>query len=1168
MKNIVKIFGLMSIIAVIPGAMAATARVSMVSKASPRLPSIAGYIASKNVVTTTGGVSYLADPDCLSNYTDCIKGNEACGSGFEECTTNTLLHAKMPLCLNILAQCSAGGVKSLFGTNSLSAITTATVDSTGEITGYTYPTSDSALGQMVTAAQIANQLTKDQCVKKYTACLKKDAVCGADFELCTDNTEFKKQALACESTLARCKNDGKEELFGKASLASSLTPAAGSRLDEMIKEGEALAVNNAVATCNKVTDQCILNACSKNPNKCIEGRPELLIRISDAANGGKAITTQDLMEISKITTKRDITSYISQECKQTIGSNRYCYMTVKKMPVTKESVLTNPDNVDDVFDDMYQGEFGRFAALKTKIDQIVDKYDAKIQDKCIDTMSSCAMRSCGGGVGSVCYTQSRNGDGSVSITKTPKSYKEIKSACRAIVDTDANCQYAAVLNTSGLYGDYLSEESNVFTTLFPDGAATDPIGIVAYLNSLLATSYNDAAIESLRKQCQATALGCVKSMCGKEYVNCYRNRTDIVAGTYATGDAKFDRSMNKVGGVLDYNIVIGLCLNTIKNSSVCEEHLKIAANANARDTDKLDKQSWFYDTGEKDDAGNAKMNEYGSVREGWLGSNSTKVQSKFTDKVVVGCRITEDEANSKDNCVAYATMDDVNGSCEGVMDEDGCLYSEPVYQGMTEYVLDNAGKTLFQELLVDVEKEVQAKYNAKLTKEQNACLANNNGGIQGASDNGSTFMWVKLRSNKIPKNYVMKGLEANQFSASNDLYGSFCRAKITVTSDDPAVQKVLSDDKYSRAATAYFAVGDSFTCGSWLSDKTLEEITKKVAENAVKQQGMEKGSAKSNAALAWGTVAPFVVGGVAGYLGMDAIQKKGGTLGGLVGDNTGKEATEYYDKCEENVRKAANEFAEAQRYVGYGENATALTHYNNAVRYANIAKQNAANAGQTELPTFGGATYTPGVTGSAGVYAWGSAREEARAAVIDALEVVESYKDNEACSYSSAKSAFQNIKNALDVAPVDADAGESLKSSYDKAKLLCGIGSFWVFPKVSVTVVQDAVKGSNGTSLSADNNYKAFESNLGQLESKCAEIKTNGNKDSRRNANLIASAVTSVAAGALGFGIAKTALDVKRENIGNEAVSNWMQEIGEHIQCYLGTDELGSFGDVISIDVQ
>lgn len=1028
MKNIIKTLGLLSIFAVIPASFAATSRVSMISKTSPRLPSIAGYIKATSGTTSTvvngSSTSYLADVDCIDNYSACIKGNDACGSGFEDCTNSILLHAKMPTCLNVLAQCSAAGRTSLFGTSDLNAIATAsTTNTNGEVTAYTYPTASSVLGQMITAAQIENKLDTDQCVKKYTACLRKDNVCGYDFELCTDNTEFKKQALSCESTLARCQTAGKTELFGTTAAASSLHPATGSRLAELIAEGAALAVNNAVATCNKVTDQCILNACAKNPNKCIADRPEILIRIADATNGGKAVTTQDLMEISQITSKREIGNYIRQECEQTIGSNRYCYMTVKAKPVTKESVLTDPDNVSEVFEDMYNGEFGRFAALNDKIKQIADNFDAKVQDKCIDTISSCAMRSCGGGIGSVCYSQSRDAaTGEVNIAKTPKSYNEVKSACRAIVDVDANCQYAAVLSQGSLYSGYMSDTNSVFTTLYPQDPTTsaDPIGVIASLNATLATSYNDAAIENMRKQCQTVALSCVKSMCGKDYTNCYRNRTDVMAGTYNTDQTKFNNSMNKMGGVLDYNIVIGLCMNTIKDSSVCNEHLKIAVSKLTNDT-----ESWGSNT---------------SVRSAWKDANSTSV-SLVTDpdKVVIGCTVSK----ASDDCpLGIQEEPDDNGNCIGISDENGCVYDTPVTQNLADYKLDNAGTTLFQELLADVEREAQAKYNAKLTNEQNICLANNNGGIMGAAENGSTFMWVKLKSNKIPKNYNMKGLTPKQFVASNDLYGSFCRARITVTSDDRAIQEVLGDK-----ATAYFAVGDTFTCGSWIDKATLEKITKEVGEKARKDAG--EGSTNEKIAYAWGTIAPA--------LGAGAIATgltESGVIGGLL------------NKADQKNSNASTQKQDKRLCVSYADSA---------------------------------------ITAATG----------------DTL--------------SSA--ATQALSNAS-------------------------------------TICQSVV-ASNRTSLC---NYTTPTTNAdiityaGQIKEACnaaSDSKTAGKDDSKNKAARIAiPVVATVAGGALGAGITASVLQAKYEKAENEAVAQWMEEIGEHIQCYLGTEELGSYGDVVSFEIE
>ena len=1053
MKKIIKTLSLLSIFAVIPGAMAATSRVSMISRGAPRLslPSIAGYIKSTTGVTsaTLNGstTSYLADVDCIDNYSACIKGNDACGSEFEECTNTILLHAKTPTCLGVLAQCSPAGRSSLFGTADLNAIATdATKDSNGEVTAYTYPTADSVLGQMITAAQIENRLDTDQCVKKYTSCLHKENICGQDFELCTDNKEFKKQALSCESTLARCQVAGKTELFGSADYAAKLQPATGSRLDEMVKEGAALAVNNAVSTCNKVTDQCILNACAKNPNKCIEGRPEILIRIADATNGGKAVTAQDLMEITKNTTKRDVASYIRQECQQTIGSNRYCYMTVMGKPVTKESVLTNPDNVSEVFDDMYGGEFGRFTALSDKITKITDEFDARVQDKCIDTISSCAMRSCGGGIGSVCYSQSRDAaTGEVNIAKTTKSYKEVKSACRAIVDTDANCQYAAVLSQGNLFAGYMDDKNSVFTTLYPEKVSTttpDPIGVIASLNATLATSYNDAAIENMRKQCQTVALSCVKSMCGKDYENCYRNRTDIMSsGTYNTGETKFDKSMNKMGGVLDYNIVIGLCLNTVKDSSVCNEHLKIAISKLTDDT-----TSWGDNT---------------SVRSAWRDANSTtasKIQNP--DQVIIGCTVSK----TSDDCPAGISEEPSDeGQCIGISDENGCVYDTPIYQNLADYKLDNAGTSLFQELLADVEKEAQAKYNAKLTKEQNMCLAQNNGGIMGAGENGSTFMWVKLKSNKIPKNYNMKGLTTKQFTPSNDLYGSFCRARITVTSDDKAIQDELGDK-----ATAYFAVGDAFTCGSWIDNKTLEKITKEVGKKARKEAG--EGSTKEKVTYAWATIA--------GALGAGAIGT-GLTESGLI-NKWMKSANKKNGLSQENADKWQEQ----------------------CMQSADAAAKKAGEIGDSTEPE--------------------DYKEIAR--------LVNAYADNayRACS----------------------QMGVSTESCYT---------SFSIPNTVYKRVDENDKK-----------KIKSFIGNMEGLYVTCQGYVVDGSENGKslKAARVAIPIATTLAGGALGAGITASVLKTKYEEAENKAIKEWMEEIGEHIQCYLGTDELGTYGDVISFTIE
>ncbi|MCQ2568229.1 MAG: hypothetical protein MJ163_01345, partial [Alphaproteobacteria bacterium] len=55
---------------------------------------------------------------------------------------------------------------------------------------YTYPAKGSVLDQLIVGAEITNKLTTEQCVRRYTNCLQRDDICGADFELCTSSKTF------------------------------------------------------------------------------------------------------------------------------------------------------------------------------------------------------------------------------------------------------------------------------------------------------------------------------------------------------------------------------------------------------------------------------------------------------------------------------------------------------------------------------------------------------------------------------------------------------------------------------------------------------------------------------------------------------------------------------------------------------------------------------------------------------------------------------------------------------------------------------------------------------------------------------------------------------------------------------------------------------------------
>ncbi len=592
---------------------AATSRVSSIpvngtTGASRRLPTM---ILPQNVTSSSGSTSSdssLMDvTECVDAYTECIKGPDVCGANFEECTTAELFYAKKPQCNGVLLQCSSAGINTLFGTTNTAYLSVEYME--------TYPTSGSIVGQFIAAGEINNRLDKSACVKRYVSCLKKDDVCGDDFELCTSTNEFKKQMIYCESTLARCTDEGKTELFGTTNTSGANAPMDGSRLRIMITEGAALASRNAVSTCYRVADQCILSACSANPYKCIIDSSSELICANDTVNGVACTPLSGNNLSNYVVNAADVRKYLKSSCMNTIGGNKYCYMTFKDGAIPTASDLIDEDTMEEVYSAIYSLRMND--TLRTEIENMANEVDRTTKDKCIETIKSCVMRSCGGGVGSACYAQvfGANGNAHLWINQDSDTYDEIQSGCAAIVNTDPACQYAAAsvktygANASNIYG-YTYKTSDSFTTLFPkctgNDACKDPIGVVEKLSSLLKANYSPAAIEKLAKQCKKTVESCIRNNCGADYSKCFRNRSDILSDTYSvssntgstggsgfprsgnTGprsgntsprtsswNTSFENSMNRVGGVLDFTIIRGLCGSVVSESKACEEHLRI-----------------------------------------------------------------------------------------------------------------------------------------------------------------------------------------------------------------------------------------------------------------------------------------------------------------------------------------------------------------------------------------------------------------------------------------------------------------------------------------------------------------------------------------------------------------------------------------------------------------
>ncbi len=1139
LKNTVSLLALFSMM---PAAYAVTARPSVIANTARRMPTMTGYITGGNAVTgttssSTSASTLLANAECIDTYTACIKGADACGPNFEECTTNVLFHAQMPECLSTLAQCSSSGVQSLFGTSNISSLSNvATKNTYGEITEYTYPTAGSVLGQMISAAAIENMYDTSSCVRRYTSCLRKESVCGADFELCTTNSEFKKQAVFCDSTLARCAADGKNELFGNAAATSSTVPAASSRIGEMISEGAALAAVNAVSTCYKVADQCILNACGANPYKCYENATVETAELVDAINNGTPVT--EVADATATISKSNIASYVKNSCLDTIGSNKYCYATfIGDGMLPTASQLRDEDNQEEIYDLAYGARMN--SGMRAKITELVNKFDTRAKEKCIETMSACAMRTCGGGSGAACYSLVFSNAGNNSINGDA-TREEIKTACQSVVNTDPYCQYAAQNPTATGTYNYAFNQADAFDTLFPeydDGAENDPIGVVASLNAKLSTSYNTAAIAQMKKRCQSVATSCVKSMCGDDYVNCYRNRTDIYSTLTDSGEETFDRSMNKVGGVLDYTIVLGLCIDTVKNADVCAEHLAIEQVKYT--ADKSDAAVW----GGASDA-----------RSGWLDAGATK-------SVIGEGEIYATDENGNRLCT---NKNNVQGLCD-TTDASGAVFDEPVIIGYDTYVQTQAARSLFKDLIYDLEIEAQAKYNAKLTKQQNMCLSSNSGGILGNKDLGSVFMWAKLKSNKVPTEYTVAGLKPNQFVASNDLYGSFCRVRVTLQSDDKRIQDEINSG--ADWATAYFAAGDAFTCGSWIPNDKLKKLAEQAGDDAAADK---KASQHRKIVEPWTAVAGFLGGGLGGaYLG--AGIQDGSVFSGLTGKST---KTNKKSLTEENCKTYYNNYitalgdANSRAYIPGHVNklANLVDDNDNGTKQTAIDDVNAKLGAYQSALSLAGTKYTDEMATTTRKCTTEEADDDAEKAALLYLRTQGFEKSG--TTWSDMNVLKHNGQN---------DWGNSVRErSFETA--MDEAQKAYNAAYASCTRTESYVKNSAASQAATDAKtlteaQNALTTSMGALRSACIDL-TNADDDSadqakkKRNAAVIGAATTAVVGGVLTWGVTRSIMDAQVESAEQEAIKEFMDNVGSKIRCYIGADEVGMYGDMISTSME
>ena len=444
-------------------------------------------------------------------------------------------------------------------------------------------------------------------------------------------------------------------------------------------------------------------------------------------------------------------------------------------------------------------------------------------------------------------------------------------------------------------------------------------------------------------------------------------------------------------------------------------------------------------------------------------------------------------------------------------------------------------------MIYDLEKEAQAKYNAKLTKQQNMCMSSNTGGVMGNRENGSTFLWVKLKSNTVPKNYAVSGLKTSQFAASNDIYGSFCRVRVTLHSDDKKIQDVIA--KGTDWAVAYFAAGDAFTCGSWIPEKALTQLADAVAKDARDTEA--KGDSRTRNWMA-------VLGTVGGGLGGAAIGSKiadSNFLGGLTGQSSVKDNNTNAENCV----KAGDNYA-TTKDTAY------LTRMLNYARKIDTSKSD----DKKEL--------TNAISDLRDAVMFLQTTPSTSSAYTD---VVKEYIDGYKQTNSECPSGYEVEYVTIYYADCSQQAGKYTGcGDSNSSEFIIGetkpfiVNESTIRQKFAYKCYRNVQKTLSGTT-NTTNNTAELNKKVSALSNACEAYTNNkSNQKTKSIATAVGVGVTAIAGGVLAYQATKSIQEAKLDKVEQAAYDEWMNEVGNHIRCFVGGDEVGMYGDIISTSME
>ena len=195
-----------------------------------------------------------------------------------------------------------------------------------------------------------------------------------------------------------------------------------------------------------------------------------------------------------------------------------------------------------------------------------------------------------------------------------------------------------------------------------------------------------------------------------------------------------------------------------------------------------------------------------------------------------------------------------------------------------------------------------------------------------------------------------------------------------------------------------------------------------------------------------------------------------------------------------------------------------------------------------------------GLTGASG-NAYGSVTLPVNYAMWDAfISNIESrVKD------SNVDKAF--LTNAVNDAKRWKNKYEAFKNAWNDTATLANLVGATVTSATTLQSVQSSAKSE------LEKLATTAETSLNLLSSECDEADGTV-KESKVWGGLGATIGGVLTAAAGGFLVNKATRDIQAENLSaaeRAAIEEWMDDIGRHIKCYIGPDEAGQYGDILSV---